>query len=145
MLIQFVRYFLKTFQRFPHWDKYLFFFSFVQVFVILFSSFASAAFRANLADLSHVSENVVKLIYAISLLVTLFFYVRDKERITRLMLVALTPILLLGIITYASFVALGLYSPKLGAPVISGYESEFNSAAFFILILTFFWMRVFFT
>src|SRR6185312_1942320 len=45
MLIQFVRYFLKTFQRFPRWDKYLLIFSFLQVFVILFSSFASAAFQ----------------------------------------------------------------------------------------------------
>lgn len=145
MLIQFVRYFLKTFQRFPRWDKYLLIFSFVQVFVLLFSSFASEAFQINLASISHVSENVVKLIYNLTLLATLFFYLRDKERITRLVLVALTPILLLGTITYASFVALGLYSPRLGAPVISGYTSEFNRAAFFILILTFFWMMVFFT
>jgi signal transduction histidine kinase/DNA-binding response OmpR family regulator len=145
MLIHFVRYFLKTFQQFPRWDKYLLIFSFVQVFVLLFSSFASAVFQINLATLSHVSENVVKLIYGISLLATLLLYLRDKDRITRLVIVGLTPILLLGVVVYASFVVLGLYSPRLGAPDISGYTSEFNSAAFFILIVTFFWMMAFFT
>lgn len=145
MLMQFVRYFLKTFQRFPRWDKFLLYFSFLQVFILLFSSFASAAFQINLAKLSHGSENVIKLFYNISLLTTVIFYIRDKERTTRLMLIALTPIVLLGTIVYASFVVLGLYSPRLGAPVISGYTSEFNSAAFFILILTFFWMMAFFT
>jgi signal transduction histidine kinase/DNA-binding response OmpR family regulator len=145
MLIQFVRHFLKTFQRFPRWDKYLLIFSFLQIFVILFSSFASAAFQTNLAKPSHDLENAIKLLYNISLLATLLFYIRDKERNIRLMLIALIPIVLLGATVYASFVVLGLYSPRLGAPDISGYTSEFNSAAFLILILTFFWMMAFFT
>lgn len=145
MLIQFVRYFLKTFHRFPRWDKYLLAFGYAQIFVLLFTYFASAAFHINLAKPSHVSQNVVNLIYEISLLTTLLFYVRDKERITRLVLVALMPILLLGLIAYASAVAFGLYSTRLGSPDISGYESGFSRAAFFILILTFFWMMTFFT
>ncbi len=145
MLIQFVRYFLKTFQRFPRWDKYLLAFGFVQIFVLLFTFFASAAFHINLAKPSHVSQNMVNLIYEISLLATLFFYVRDKEKITRLVLLALMPILLLGTIAYASAVVFGSYASRLGSPDISGYESGFSRAAFFILILTFFWMMVFFT
>ncbi len=145
MLIQFVRYFLKTFQRFPRWDKYLIIFNVVQVVVILFSSFASAAFQINLAKLSHVSENTIKLVYYSSLIATLSFYIRDKEKTTRWMLVALSPVLILGFISYAAAVAFGLYYPRLGAPDISGYTSKFNSAAFFILILSFFWMMAFFT
>lgn len=145
MMIQFVRYFLKTFQRFPRWDKFLLIVGYVQIFVILFSSVASAAFQMNLANPSHISENAIKLVYNSSLLVTLMFCVRDKEKTTRLMLIALAPVLILGFMAYAAAVAFGLYYPRLGAPDISGYSSEFNSAAFFILILSFFWMMVFFT
>lgn len=145
MLIQFVRYFLNTFQRFPRWDKYLLIFSFLQVVVILFSSFASEVFQTNLAKPSHVLENTVKLIYYSSLIATVSLYIRDKEKTTRLMLVAIVPILILGFFAYASAVAFGLYYPRLGAPDISGYTSAFNSAAFFILIVTFFWMMAFFT
>src|SRR6185312_531077 len=57
MLIQFVRYFLKTFHRFPRWDKYLLAFGYTQIFVLLLAYFASAAFHINLAKPSHVSQN----------------------------------------------------------------------------------------
>ncbi|MEO6845571.1 MAG: sensor histidine kinase, partial [Ginsengibacter sp.] len=144
-LIQFVRYFLKTFRRFPLWDKYLVLFSFTQVAIILFSSFASAVFHTNLANLSHVSENSVKLISGISLVVTLLLYIRDKERDTRLMTIALTPVLLLQVAAYGLALIYGSYSDRFGAQPISGTQSGFNRAAFFVLIVCYLWMMIFFT
>jgi signal transduction histidine kinase/DNA-binding response OmpR family regulator len=145
ILIQFVRYFLKTFHRFPRWDKYLVIFSFTQVAIILFSSFASAVFQINLANLSHVSENSIKLISGISLLITLLLFIRDKERNTRLMIIALTPVLLLQVAAYGLAVITGSYSARFGAQPISGYQSDFNRVAFFILIVCYLWMMMFFT
>lgn len=144
-LIQFVRYFFKTFQYFPQWDKYLFAFSIVQVCVLLFSGFLSSLFRENLSTISHVSENTIKLMHGLSLLAVLFLYVRSKDRMVRLMLLALIPILFLLVTSYALALMNGLYYPRFGAQDISGYESEFNSVAFFILILCYLWMMIIFT
>ena len=145
ILIQFVRHFLKTFQKFPTWDKYLVAFSILQIFVLLFSGFSSAVFRTNLASVSHVLENVDKLVYSIFLLVTLSLYVRSKDRIIRLMIIALTPILLLQLLAYVIAVITGTDSARGGAHESAGYESEFSRAAFFILILCYLWMMVIFT
>ncbi|HRN58395.1 MAG TPA: histidine kinase dimerization/phospho-acceptor domain-containing protein, partial [Agriterribacter sp.] len=145
LLIQFVRYFLKTFQHFPRWDKYLLGFGVLQVLVLLFAGFSSALFQANLSQPAHVSENTIKLLHGILLLVTLFLYIRDKDRMIRLVLLALIPILSLQVTAYALAVINGLYYPRFGAPDISGYESGFNSMAFFILILCYLWMMIIFT
>ncbi|HUZ58359.1 MAG TPA: ATP-binding protein [Hanamia sp.] len=144
-LIQFARYFLKTFRRFPRWDKYLVLFSFTDIAIILFSSFASAVFHINLANLSHVSENSIKLIFGISMLATLFLFIRDKERNNRLMIIALTPLMLLQVAAYGLAIIYGLYYPRFGSPDISGYQSGFNKAAFFILIVSYLWMMIFFS
>lgn len=144
-LIQFVRYFFKTFQYFPQWDKYLWGFSILQVFVLLFSGFSSSLLQVNLSKVSHISENTIKLMHAISLLTVLFLYVRNKDRMVRLMLMALIPILFLQATAYALAVINGLYYPRFGAQDISGYESGFNSMAFFILILCYLWMMIIFT
>lgn len=144
-LIQFVRYFLKTFQHSPKWDKYLFSLSLFQALVLLFSGFSSTVFQVNLSKISHIAENSIKLINAISLLFILFLYIRNKDRMIRLMLMALMPILFLQATAYALAVANGLYYPRFGAQDISGYESTFNSIAFFILILCYLWMMLVFT
>ena len=145
ILIQFVRHFLKTFQKFPAWDKYLVVFSFIQIFVLLFSGLSSAIFKTNLSSISHLSENVDKLVYSIFLLVTLSLYVRNKDRITRLMIIALTPIILLQLAAYVIAVITGTYSARFGSQDISGYESGFSRAALFVLILCYLWMMIFFT
>ena len=111
-LIQFVRYFLKTFQHSPKWDKYLFSLSLFQALVLLFSGFSSAAFQVNLSKISHIAENSIKLINAISLLFILFLYISNKDRMIRLMLMALMPILFLQATAYALAVANGLYYPR---------------------------------
>ena len=144
-LIQFVRYFLKTFQYFPKWDKYIVGFSILQIAVLLFTGFSSAIFQINLSKISHISENVIKLVNGISLLTILFLYLRNKDSMIRLMLMALMPILFLQMAAYALAVINGLYYPRFGAQDISGYESEFNSIAFFILILCYLWMMIIFT
>ncbi|OJY91845.1 MAG: hypothetical protein BGP14_23210 [Sphingobacteriales bacterium 44-15] len=144
-LIQFVRYFLKTFQHFPKWDKYLFSFSIFQVLVLLISCFLSALFQVNLSKTSHVSENTVKLVNGVSLLCVLFLYIRNKDRMIRLMLTALIPILFLQATAYALAIVNGLYYARFGAQDISGYKSQFNSIAFFILILCYSWMMIIFT
>ncbi|HRP55805.1 ATP-binding protein [Agriterribacter sp.] len=144
-LIQFVRYFLKTFQHFPLWDKYLLSFSVLQVLVLLFSGVSSALFQVNLSNIAHFSENTIKLINGISLLLILLLYVRNKDRMVRLLLVALIPILFLQATAYALAVINGLYYARLGAQDIAGYESGFNSIAFFILILCYLWMMIIFT
>jgi len=144
-LIHFVRYFLKTFEHFPKWDKYLLGLSILQIIVLLSSGFLSGIFQINLSKVSHISENTIKLINGISLLTTLFLYVRNKDRMIRLMLTALMPILFLQVTAYALAVINGLYYPRFGAQDISGYASEFNSVAFFILILCYLWMMIIFT
>lgn len=145
LLIQFVRYFLKTFQHFPRWDKYLLGFGVLQVLVLLFSGFSSALLRMNFSQPARVSENTIKLLHGVLLLITLFLYIRNKDRMIRLMLSALIPILFLQVTAYALAVMNGLYYPRFGAPDISGYESGFNSMAFFILILCYLWMMIIFT
>jgi signal transduction histidine kinase/DNA-binding response OmpR family regulator len=144
-LIQFVRYFLKTFQHFPKWDKYLVYLSYTIVFVLVSASFSSAVFQTNLSKASHVSENVIKLLYGISVLLTLSLYARKKDQITKLVLIGLTPILCLQVAAYSIAVINGLYYPKLGAPDVTAYNTQFTRAAFFILIICYFWMMIFFT
>ncbi|HEY6082490.1 MAG TPA: response regulator, partial [Chitinophagaceae bacterium] len=145
IFIHFVRYFLKTFSRFPRWDRYLLIFSIFQVIGLLSACLASSVFHINLAAVSHFSDNAVKLVYSISLLITLFLYIRDQDRIIRLMLIALTPIVSLQAITYTLALIYHLYYPRFGAPDASGYVSSFNKLAFFILILCYLWMIGLFT
>jgi signal transduction histidine kinase/DNA-binding response OmpR family regulator len=144
-LIQFVRHFLKSFQHFPKWDKYLVFLNYTIVVVLVATSFSSAVFHANLSKVSHVSENVIKLLYGITLLLTLSLYVRNTNRITKLILIALTPVLCLHVAAYSIAVINGLYYPKLGAPDVTAYHTEFTRAAFFILIICYLWMMIIFT
>ncbi len=145
IFIHFVRYFLKTFTRFPHWDKYLVVLSIFQVIGLLSVCFASSVFQINLAAASHFSDNAIKLVYGVSLLITLSLYIRDHDRIIRLMLIALTPILFLQVLTYILAIIYHLYYSRFGAPDVSGYSSSFNKSAFFILILCYLWMMGFFT
>jgi signal transduction histidine kinase/DNA-binding response OmpR family regulator len=115
------------------------------VLVLLFSGFSSAHFQVNLSNISHISENTIKLVNGISLLIVLFLHVRHKDRMVRLMVMALIPILFLQVTAYALALINGLYYPRFAAQDISGYESEFNSIAFFILILCYLWMMIIFT
>jgi signal transduction histidine kinase/DNA-binding response OmpR family regulator len=145
LLIHFVRHFLKTFQRFPKWDKYLVLLGFTMVLVLVAASFSSAVFQIDLSKPSHVSENVIKLIYGITLLITLMLYVRNKDLITRLIIIALAPILFLQVAAFSIAVINGLYYPRFGAPDVTGYNSRFSRSASFILILSYLWMMIFFT
>jgi signal transduction histidine kinase/DNA-binding response OmpR family regulator len=144
-LVQFVRYFLKTFHHFPRWDKYLIAFNVFQVAGLLAALFASSLLQKNLAKASHTLENIIYLGYSISLFITLLLYIRKPGKMNRLLVIALMPILLLSILTYTTAIIFGLYYPRFGAPDVSGYTSAFNSVAFFILILCYLWMMVFFT
>lgn len=144
MLIHFLRRFLKIVKRFPVWDKFLIIFSFLQVFVLLASHFASSILHTNLGAVSHFSFNLSNMLSGIIVLVTLFLYLRDHHKATRLIIVALTPILCLKVLVYLLFIIYNLYSPGFGEPTLHGYELSFNKAAFFILILCFLWMVSFF-
>ncbi len=143
-LIHFLRRFLKTYKRFPGWDTGLVVFSFVQVIVLLASHFASAIFRVNLAAPSHFAFNLSNLISGVFVIFILLLYVRERDKATRLMIIALTPILCLKVLVYVLFVKYNLYSPGFGEPTLNGYVLPFNKAAFFILIICFLWMIGFF-
>ena len=143
--IHFVRSFLKTFQRFQKWDKWLVFFSYLQVFGLLVSFFAPAILKKNVSAASHFGDNFFNLIYGVSLLVTLFLYLRNHDRIKRLLVYAFLPTMILHVLTYSAAIALGLYYPRFGVPDVSGYTSAFNKAAFVILILCYLWMMILFT
>jgi hypothetical protein len=144
-MIHFVRIFLRTPDRFRKWDKFLAIFSYVQVAGLLIAFFASAIMEQNLAGESHTIENVVNLIYGMSLLITLLLYVRHYDKAKRLLAFALLPTMCLHVLTYTTAIVNHLYYPRFGAPDISGYTSPFNKAAFFILILCYFWMMILFT
>jgi signal transduction histidine kinase/DNA-binding response OmpR family regulator len=88
---------------------------------------------------------VIKLLYGITLLLTLSLYVRNKDQITKLVLIGLTPVLCLQVAAYSIAIINGLYYPKLGAPDVTAYNTGFTRAAFYILIICYFWMMVFFT
>ncbi len=143
-LIHFLRYFLRTFDHFPIWDKILIIFSFLQVIVLLASHFASSLFQVNLSTSAHFSFNLSNVVSGIIVLITLSLYLRKHEKAIRLMIVALTPILLLKVLVYTIYVTNHLYSPKFGVPTLHGYVFSFNKTAFLILIVTFLWMIVFF-
>ncbi len=139
-LIHSLRQFLKTFKWFPVWDKILVIFSFLQVFFLLLSHFASSIFHINLSALSHFTYNLFMLVSAVFVLATLFLYLRKHDKAVRLMIIAFTPILILKIVAYLIALIYGLYYPRLGEPAVSGYAVSFNKVAFFILIITYLWM-----
>jgi signal transduction histidine kinase/DNA-binding response OmpR family regulator len=143
-LIHFLRYFLKTFIRFPKWDKILIAFSFILIVWILSCRFASAVLHTNLAAASHFSYNLSMLVSGIVVLVMLYLYIRERNKAVRLMIIALTPILCLKVLVYILFIIYRLYSPRFGAPTLHGYVLAFNKVAFFILILCYMWMMLFF-
>lgn len=143
-LIHFLRRFLKTYKRFPVWDTILVIFSFVQVIVLLASHFASTIFRTNLAEAAHFSFNFSNLVSGVFVMVILLLYIREHDKATRLMIIALMPILCLKVLVYILFIRYGLYSPGFGEPTLNGYVLPFNKAAFFILIVCFLWMIGFF-
>lgn len=138
------RYFLKTFDRVRWWDKVLVVFSFLSVAVLFASHFISEVFHTNFSSISHLFYNLTNLTNGAFLLVTLIFYIRKHDKSIRLMIIAYTPVLLLGIFSYSALIAYGLYAPRLGVPAVSGYAVSFNKSAFFILILCILWMIVFF-
>ncbi len=144
-LVQFVRYFLKTYNRFRRWDTYLIAFNFFQVAGLLTAFFASSLSHTNLASASHSLENGIYLLYSVSVLITLLLYILGQDRMARLLVIALMPMMLLTVLTYTMAVLLHLYYPRFGVPDVSGYTSPFNKAAFFILIGCYLWMMVFFT
>lgn len=139
-LIHSLRQFLKTFKWFPKWDKLLVIFSFIYVPGLLFSFFASSLFRTNLSSQSHLIYNLFMVASAIIVLATLFLYIRHRDSATRLTIVAFTPILCLKLVAYLIAVIHGLYYARLGEPAVSGYVSDFNKVAFFIMILSYLWM-----
>ena len=143
--IHFVRSFLKTYQRFQKWDKWLVFFSYVQVFGLLGSFFAPAILKRNVTAASHFGDNFFNLIYGLSLLVTLLLYIRNNDRVKRLLVYAFLPTMVLHVLTYTAAISMGLYYPRFGVPDVSGYTSAFNKAAFVILILCYLWMMILFT
>ncbi len=144
-MIHFVRTFLKTKTRFRYWDRFLVIYSYVFVGGLLAAFFASAIFKKNFGNASHAADNILNLIYGVALLVTLFSYIRSRDKSKRLLAFALLPTMLLHVLTYTAAVINHLYYPRFGAPDVSGYTSPFNKAAFFILILCYLWMMLLFT
>lgn len=144
MLIHFLRHFLKTPKRFPWWDRFLILFSFLLAVTLLASHFASSVFQVNLATPSHFSFNLAGVVSGVIVLATLFLYLRDHDKATRLMIIALTPVLCLKVLVYTLYVIYGLYSPGFGEPTLHGYVLPFSKIAFLILILCFLWMTGFF-
>jgi signal transduction histidine kinase/DNA-binding response OmpR family regulator len=139
LLIYFIRYFLKTFRRFPRWDKFLVWISVVIVLVGIFVRFSSAALGINLGELTHTGFNLIKLVGAIVILTTLALYFRKPDKPVRLIILALVPILSLEFLVYLLYLVKDMYSPRFGAPALHG-ELSFSKAAFFIMILCYLWM-----
>lgn len=144
LLIHFIRYFLKTFVRFPRWDRFLVVFSYLLILAGLFTRFSSAILQINLGEISHVGVNVTKLAAAIIIITTLALYLRKPEKPVRVMIIALAPILLLEGAVYLLYVIYHLYSPRFGAPDLHGGEIVFSKPGFFLMIACFLWMMAFF-
>jgi signal transduction histidine kinase/DNA-binding response OmpR family regulator len=143
LLIQFLRYFLKTFQRYPRWDKWVLWYSLIEVPVLLACDFGSSILKINLSAASHTLENCVRLTSSIVVLVTAYVYLKEKSKPVRLLQLAVTPICLLSVIAYLQGIILHLHYSRFGAPARPDYVTSFNKAAFIILIASYLWMMAF--
>lgn len=144
LLIHFLRYFLKTASRFPRWDKMLIVFSFLVMLATLFARFSSSVLQANLGSVSHFCYNLTLLIAGLVVLTTLSMYIRKADKPVRLMIVALSPVLLLQVTVYLLYVIYHMFSPRLGAPALHGRQLSFDKVAFLIMIACYLWMMAFF-
>ncbi|HET7117162.1 MAG TPA: ATP-binding protein [Hanamia sp.] len=89
--IHFVRYFLKTFLRFPRWDKYLILLSILQGIIHIYLQFATSVFHENLSSLNTFVHLGYEIVVNGSIFITLLLYIRKRELATRLMIIAMAP------------------------------------------------------
>ncbi|MFI5185326.1 MAG: ATP-binding protein [Chitinophagales bacterium] len=95
-LLHFFRHFLKTFRHYPRWDRFLFVFSYIMVFLFILSDILPTT------SLSLKHYKVIQAvwqfmpgIYMTLLLITLLLFVRNRDRSMNLKFIAALPIFLL--------------------------------------------------
>jgi len=87
-----IRYFLKTFSRFPRWDKVLIAISFTEVLGYWSLEFVPALSPGNFNSLTNTISFILVLAFVLPIFITITLYRRDKDRITRMIIYALLPL-----------------------------------------------------
>ncbi len=100
-----IRYFLKTFSRFPRWDKVLIAISFTEVLGYWSLLFVPALSPGNFNSLTNTISFILVLAFVLPIFITITLYRRDKDRITRMIIYALLPLCIsFGIMALLRFI-----------------------------------------